>query len=169
MAQLAGKAVAAVDQLAIDHHAGANTGAECDHDEILETAGSAIGHLADSGGIGVVGDSYGNVELVAQKLGKRHGSGPGKIHSVLDHAGVIVGVGGAHTDTEDLVLSLDALYQTGDTGIELIYIVVDIGVLARFDTVRRKDHATGINNAEHRVGAAHVDTYYIWLAVYHGI
>ena len=59
MAQLAGKAVVAVDQLTIDHHAGANTGAECDHDEILETAGSAIGHLTDSGGIGVVGDSYG--------------------------------------------------------------------------------------------------------------
>ena len=34
MAQLAGKAVVAVDQLTIDHHAGANTGAECDHDEI---------------------------------------------------------------------------------------------------------------------------------------
>ena len=86
MAQLAGKTVMAVHKLAVDYHARAYACAECDHYEILQTAGSTVGHLADSGGIGVVGNRHRHAELVADKFSQGYGGGPGKIDTRLDHA-----------------------------------------------------------------------------------
>ena len=61
MAQFSGESVVTIQQLAIHHDTRSDAGTQCDDDEVLHAASYAIDHLADSGSIGIVGESYGDV------------------------------------------------------------------------------------------------------------
>ena len=56
MAQFTGKAVAAIDQLSIDHNTRTDTRAQREHDEVFHAPCHTIGHLSHSRSIGVVRD-----------------------------------------------------------------------------------------------------------------
>ena len=149
VAQLAGKAVVAVYHLSVDHDAGAHAGAQGDHDEILHTAGGAIGHLSHGGGIGVVGEGDGNaVHLLAKELGEFHlVVTPLEVGSALDGAGVIVSVGRTNADTADAAFGL-GLCHNAVKGFcqfrnERFYFLISI----RTDNGLCHNGTTGVHNA----------------------
>ena len=60
MSQLASKSIAAIYHLSVDDNTRAYARTKCQHNEILHASGHSIGHLADSCGIGIVGQRYGH-------------------------------------------------------------------------------------------------------------
>ena len=111
VAEFAGKTVVAVYYLSVDNYAGAYAGAESYHDEVFEAARRAICHFSEGGRVGVVGDGYGYSEFLAHELGQRQ-AGPGKVHGVVDPAGVVVGIGCADADTLYFVGGVVGINQT---------------------------------------------------------
>ena len=154
----------AVDELSVDHYAAAYAGAEGDHDEILQTAGCAVSHLADCSGVGIVGDGHGYAELVADHLGQGQGSGPGDIDEFFDHAGVVVGIGCAYAYAVDFVNSVIGHKQPGHFIVKLVKICVDIGMFQRLDGGTGDNYATCVDDAENCIGTAYVDTHYVRFA-----
>ncbi len=168
MSEFPGKTVVTIDKLTVDHDTRTYSGAECDHYEIFQTACHTIGHLTDRCGIRIVGDCYGDTELLAEKLRERHGGRPGKVYTILDHTGEVVCIGCTDSDTVYLILSIDRLDKTHSLCVEFVDVVGDVSVFSGLDRVACKHNSAGINNAEHCVGSAHVDAYHVRLGVvYH--
>ena len=151
MTQLTGKAVVAVKQLTIDDDTRTYARAQGDDDEVLHAASHTIDHLADSGGISVVGECYGDVvQALAEELCQRHDAvvGPRQIGSKLDGAVVEVTVGGADTHRLDLLNAahlVDNHLQSLDTGIHIVFHLI---VATCLDGSSCLDFTTGIYNAE---------------------
>ena len=77
MAELAGETVVAIDKLSVDDDSAAHACAKSDHDEILQSACGAVGHLADGGGVSVIGNGNGHTHLFRKHLGEGYGRWPG--------------------------------------------------------------------------------------------
>jgi hypothetical protein len=60
VSQLSGKAIAAINHLAINHNARANACTESDNNKVFHATSNAVCHLSDSSCIGIIGQSYGN-------------------------------------------------------------------------------------------------------------
>ena len=159
VAQLAGEAVATVDHLPVGHDARAHARAQGDVDEVLHAPGHAVGHLAQGGGVGVVGDGDGHpAQRVAEELGQRHHAvvRPGQVGGVLDGAPVVVGVGRADAHGLDGVESAHGL-DDGHEGVDgVTHVVFHAVVAAGLDGGGGLDFATGVHDAEHGVGASQV-------------
>ena len=94
----------------------------------------AVCHLAESGSIGVVGDSHGYaVECLAHVLGQRNLRAPGQVRRILDLTGVIVAVRRTDTDSLNLILQFVYFDKAAQTFVQLGYIIVEIGVLLGLD------------------------------------
>ena len=133
MAEFSGESVMAVDKLSVDYDSGTDTGAKRNHDEVFQAAGGAIGHLADSGGVGVIGDGDRNTEFIADKLSQGYGCGPGEVHTAFDGSRIIVGVGGADTDTVDFPDSVIGFQQLGKFSMEFVEICFNRAMFAGLD------------------------------------
>ena len=99
----------------------------------LRPRARAVGHLADSGSVGIVGHSHRQTEFLAHQLSQGDGSRPGQVDALLDHAVEVVGVGSADTYAVDLVGSIVGLYQARSLRIEFVDIVIDFAVLTCLD------------------------------------
>ena len=161
MAQLAGKSVMAIYQLAVDDYAASYAGAEGNHYKVLEAASGAVGHLAYGGSIGVIGDGHGYAEFFADQLSQRYGRGPGEVDGILNHAGIVIGIGRADTYAVDFALGVIGLYQSGKFDIKIFDKAVYGVVFACFDGRRGYNHAASIDDAEYGIGSAQVYTYYV--------
>ena len=133
MAKLAGETVVAVDELSVDDDTAADACAEGDHDEVTESAGGAVGHLAEGSCVGVVGDGDGDAELLADHLREGKGHGPGEVYAVLDHTGVVVGVGRADAYAEHLADGVVGFEEAEHLGVKLVEISVEVCMLEGFD------------------------------------
>ena len=119
VAEFAGEAVVAIKQLAVDDDAAAYAGAEGYHNEILHSLGGAVHHLADGGGIGVIGQ--GNRQTAEQRrkfLAELHRGvvGPGDVGGIADFAGVIVAVGGTYAHSLHCAFDI-SLLDAGEDGV----------------------------------------------------
>ena len=105
MAQLTGKTVAAINHLAIDDDTRADTRTQRNLDEVLHTTGSAISHLTDGGGVGVVGHTHGNTQALREHVGQWHDTvvAPNQVWCKLDGTRIVVGVRSADTHRLNLV------------------------------------------------------------------
>ena len=123
VAEFAGEAVVAVDHLAIGDESRTESRPERDHDEILHPLGVAVDHLADRGGVGVVGHPALDarerlLDVVHQRehaaalvgIGFADGELP-QVGRVFDHARVVIGVGRADADAHQLVFEREAVGQ----------------------------------------------------------
>ena len=152
MTQLTCKSVVTVEQLTVDHDTRAYAGAEGDDDEVLHATGHAIDHLADSGGIGIVGESHGDVvEALAEEFSEGHYTvvSPRQIGGKLDGAVIVIAIGGANAHGLDLIDAanlVDDDLQGLDTCVD---IVLDLFIAAGLDSGCSLDVTTGIDNAEH--------------------
>ena len=162
VAELAGEAVMSVDDLSVDDDTRTDTGAEGDHDEILHTAGGAVGHLAHSGGVGVVGEADREAaELLGERGGELHGflGRPCEVGCIGHLAGIIVAVGGADAHATDLAFLaglLDDGLDCSGQGIEECVGVIAVSVGA--DDGLCQDGTTGVHNAELGGLTSYVDT-----------
>ena len=156
VAQFAGKAVAAVHNLAIANDARANARAKGNHDEVLHTAGHAIGHFAHSSCIGVVRHAAGNAEGFFKLLGAGNDAAPNEVGCILDVARIVVAVGRTDTDGAHVFDATDAV----ECGLECfhrgLYVVVKIWISAGGYNGLGLDGATLVNDTEHGVRTAHV-------------
>ena len=125
MTQLAGKTVMAVDELSVDHDAGAHAGSERYHDEVLHTASCAVGHFAQGGGVGVVGDSHRySGKGLAHHLGHRYGS-PRKVRRTLYFAGIVIGVRGTYPYALDLIFGIVGFKQAGNLAAQILDVIFE--------------------------------------------
>ena len=164
MAELASKTVAAVNELSVHYDARANACAESDDDEVLHAASYAVSHLADGCSVSVVGERYGDAELVAEELSQRHYAvaSPLEVRSELDGAVVVVAVRSADTHSLDLA---DATYLVDDD-LQSVYscVYVSLNVVAislGLDSCGSLNFTTAVNDTKHRVCASEVQTDYI--------
>ncbi len=161
--QLAGETVVAVHHFTVDHDTGTYAGTQGDHDEVLHTAGCAVGHFTHGGGVGVVGEGHGNsVHLLAQELGEGNdlGATPDQVHGALDSAGVVVAVRGTYADSADAAFGpclsddvVESLCQFGDVGSY-------VGKVVRADNGLGENGATGIYDAAFGGLSTDVNAYY---------
>ena len=133
MSQLTGETVVSIHKLTVNHDTASYTCAKGNHDEILKTTGCAIGHLADSGSIGIIGDSHGDTELLAHHLSQRQRSRPRNIHEFLYHSCVVVGIGRTDTYTMYLIHGIVSYKQTGNLVVKLVDVSVNIAMFESFD------------------------------------
>ena len=163
VAEFAGEAVVTVHHFPIDHNSGADTGTEGDHDEVLHTAGRAVGHFTHRGGVRIVREGHGDaVHLLLEHFGERDVSalGPYEVHGVLDDAGVEVTVRDAHADAADASFGLglhdDAVQGFGERRDEFVRVA---GIFGTDDSLG-DDVAAGVHDAALGGLAAYVDTDY---------
>ena len=147
-----------VYELTVYDDSGADTRTESDHDKVFHTSGRAIGHLAYSGGIGIVGNGHRDSELIAHHLSQWQRRWPGNIYKFLYHPGIIVRIRGTYADTMHFANSIIGLEQTHYIVIQLIYIIIDISMLECLDRRTCYHYATGVNDTEYSVGTAYIDT-----------
>ena len=106
--QLTGKTVVAINHLTVDHDAGTDAGTQGNHDEVLHTTGSTVGHFTYSSGVGIVGERHGDaVHLLGEHLGELHSCmTPFEVGCALYAAGIVVAVRGAYADTANAAFCL---------------------------------------------------------------
>ena len=164
MSQLTGKAVVTIHQLSVDDNTRAYTCAERQHDEVLHATGHTVNHLTHSSGIGVVGQSHGQiVETLAEHLSQGHHTvvSPCQVGSELYRTIIIVAVGGADAHGLDLVQTTH-LFDDGLQGSHAgVNIVVHLVVALCLDGCSGLDFSTAVNNTENRVCTSEVQTDYI--------
>ena len=97
MAEFTGVSAAAFEQPSVGHHTGADTRAESQHDEISHASGGAELHLAQGGGVGIVGGIHAESSQTAQYLGERHRRLPWEVSGALYGACVRIDAGRADT------------------------------------------------------------------------
>ena len=114
VAKLAGEAAATREEMAVAYHAGTDTGAERQHDEVAAASRRAVGHLTYGRRIGVVGYHGGDAGSLLHKIHKRYGRRPGEVGCPLYHAGG--GIGTWSTDAYALHLPSGAvgLHESGN-------------------------------------------------------
>ncbi len=161
MAQFAGKAVVAIDNLAVDHDTATHTGTQGNHDEILHTAGRAIRHFAHGCRIGVIGQRHGDaVHGLGQHLGKRNllGAAPGKVRRILNLTLVEVTVRSTGADAADAAFGI----RIGDDPLQRSSQFVDerchIGVRIRPDDRLGYHISAGVNHAAFGGLSTYIDT-----------
>ena len=117
VADLAGRRAVTVQQRALEHQPGADTGADPEHHQPA-VAGVAERVLAEDGGVGVVGHEDREVEGRAQPGGQR-GAVPAEVGGVDDDAGGVDDAGAADADAEHRPVGrvdelADQVVQQGD-------------------------------------------------------
>ena len=154
----------AVNYLTIDDDTATYACAEGDHDEVLHSPGSAIGHLAHSSGIGIIGKSYRNaVHLVLQEFGYRNDAlvTPFEVDGILDFACIIVSVRDTHSDSADLSGNACVCHYLGDGFCKFLDIRVYFIVCICADNGLCQHLAPHIHNTYLGGLSAYVDTDYI--------
>ena len=77
VAKFISKTVVAIHELTVDNDSGSYARSEGNHDEIFHAASRAVGHLSESGSVGVIGDSHGySSESLADLLCQRNHGNP---------------------------------------------------------------------------------------------
>ena len=147
-----------VDELTVYNDTGTYACAEGDHDEIFETAGCAVCHFADSGGVGVVGNGHGYVEFLFKHCCQGYCAFPDEVGGVLDVAGIVVGVGSTYTDAVDFVYGVVYGDEAHYLGVEFFDVVFDIGVFCSLDGTAGDNGAASVNDAEYGVCTADVNS-----------
>ena len=143
VSELTREAVVSVNQLSVRDESRTYARAERNHDEILHPLRVAVDHLADSGGIGVVGNVYGRVGEVlahvarevedAQRLGLALvlvGELP-EVGRRFDSAFVVVGVRRADTYSDKFEIEVHAVGERLHRVAQVVYIgfvVLEIGI-----------------------------------------
>ena len=160
MAKFAGKTVAAIHQLSVDHNARAYTGAQGEHDEILHATRHTIGHLANGCGIGIVGDGHWHTEPLAEHAGQRHDAivSPRNVGGVFYCTFIIIGIGGSDAHGFDFLHTahlVDDDLQCLHGG---IHIITNGGKALCLDGSGGLDVATAVNNTKNRVGTPQIQS-----------
>ena len=173
MTELPGKAVVAVDHLAVGDEPRSEARTEGNHHEITHALGIAVDHLADRSGVGVVGDdrlhtaeAFRNVASQRKDAARLVGIGVlgfefPEVRGVFDRALVVIGVGGADADAGQFVFERKALRQCAHGVAELLHIsriVVYMGIFAGRDDRFGIEVAVFVNESERGVDAADVHT-----------
>ena len=150
MAELAGKPVVPIDNLAVYDDAAAHSGTESDHDEVLHSARRAVGHLAHGRRVRVVGKSHRNaVETLRKHLSHRNGLGlrPDNVRSHLHHSGVVVPVRGTDSDSAYLPLDIGVRNDLAYRGCHLVKVRVRVLVVVGTDDCLRENLSACIHDA----------------------
>ena len=161
MAQLAGKSVVAINQLAVDDDAATYARTQRDHDEVLHTTGRAVGHFADGGRVGVVGQSRRYAQALFEQSSQGNDTLPRKVGSKLDGTRIIVAVGGTHADTLDFIFSAIGFEQGKQVLANFVHVCFHFRISARLDRAACNHRSTRIYNAEYSIRTAYVDTHHI--------
>ena len=164
MTEFAGKSVMTIDNLTIDDNTAADTCAEGNHDEVLHTARSSVGHLTHCSSIGIICKSYRNtVHLLFQEVGNRNCSlvAPFEIDSILDFSGIVVSVRNTHSDTAHLTGNACIRNHFVDSFSEFVDIRIDLVISIGTDNCLGQNLAAHIYNTYLGSLSADIHTHYI--------
>lgn len=156
VAQLSGQAAGAGEESAGGHDAGAYACAQRDGDEIGEASGGAETHLAQCGGIGVVGCSHGQPEAFAHEAAQGDGRLPGEVLAE-GYRAPEVDVWRADAYGADGDGALGAAAQCGEGVVQGVDEIGDAWSAPCGERTAGYDAASGVDYAAGCVGAAYVD------------
>ena len=99
MAQLTGKTIVTINHLSVNNNTATDTCAQCNHDKILHTTRSSIGHFTYTGRIGIISQSRRNAKTFFKHGSQRNNTFPRQVRSEFDCSAIIVSVRSTDTDT----------------------------------------------------------------------
>ena len=131
MADLAAGTVSAVEELAFNDDAAADTGAQSGKDHVVAALAAALPEFAQSGNVCVVTGLYGETGELGQLLGDVEHT-PAQVNALVHNALCVDGAGNADAQTQN-VLGINAaavdvmLHGSGDIGQDLRAVVFGDG------------------------------------------
>ena len=149
---LGGHAEGAAVELAVQHDAAADTGADGDEQEVVDVLAGTEGELAPGGRVGVVLDDHREVHVLLQ-LGLQVDVPPRQVGREVDpRPGVVDVPRGAHADAGDVVARPELGHQARDRSLDRLDVLG-----RRLDLQLLQDAAVGVDDAPGDLGAADVD------------
>ena len=152
-----------INDLTVDDDSASDTCTEGNHDKILHTPCSTIGHLTYGSGIRVIRKGYRkSVHSIREELGKLDclAAAPRKVNGILDSTCIIVSVRSSDTDSTDVTFASGLLYNLvqglSQFGNVRLYICISICT----DDCLGKHSTSRVNHAELGSLAADINSNY---------
>ena len=161
VANLAHTALVAHEDETVEHDARPHAAVDEHTDEVLQSGGGTVGHLAHGSHGAVVGQRHGYAETPLEHAGKGDVALPLKVGSILDALGDIVAAGCTDAHRLDVAPATDALHHR----LKAVTDVEDKGrgvrVVGSWHGILTQYVAQGIHDAKHRGGFTHTHTYHV--------